>query len=104
MLNKLNMSAADLIPTSQRAVNKKMLTVMGWVLIEVMARRFGRNRNTRLFCYVCNGINGLYSSRGACEDLDGVLPWNKEISAEVGSTVTNIGTGDMMAECECPVR
>ena len=96
----------DLIPTSQSVVadNKNMLTVMGGVLIEIVARRFGRSRITLQFCYVCKEINRLYLSRGACEDLDGVFPWNKKISAEVGSTVTNVGTVDVMAECGCPVR
>ena len=72
-------------------------------MIEVVARSFGRSRITRQFCYFCKEINGLYISRGACEDLHGILPWNKDINAEVGSTVTIVRTGDVMVECGCPV-
>ena len=71
------------------------LTVMGGLLIEVMARRSGRRRITRQICYICKEINGLYLSE-ACEDLDGVLPLNKEIRAEVGwaaqSRMLGLGT------------
>ena len=121
LLHKLNISPANLIPTSQviTAANNKILTTLGAVMIEVTARRNGKERTTKQFCYICKEVTGLYLSLSACEDLDGVLPWNNLKGwAGVNSVLGNkdgdsgddaregpqYGGGHRKAQCGCPVR
>ena len=40
----------------------------------------GKKSYTRQFCYTCKEVTGLNLSLSACEDLDGMLPWNKDNS------------------------
>ena len=79
LLNKLNMAQITLIPTSQSIVmaNNKSMHIMGAVMVEIRAEKEGRRKYMRQFCYICKEVTGLYLSLSACEDLDGVLPWNK---------------------------
>ena len=79
LLNKLNMAQSTLIPTSQSILmaNNKSMHIMGAVMVEIRAEKEGRRKYTRQFCYICKEVTGLYLSLSACEDLDGVLPWNK---------------------------
>ena len=71
-----------MIPTSQSivAANNRSLHIMGAVMVEIRAEKEGKEKFTRQFCYICKEITGLYLSLSACEDLDGVLPWNKGYS------------------------
>ena len=86
LLNKLNMAQVTLIPTSQSivTVNNKSMHIMGAVMLEIRAEKEGRRKYMRQFCYICKEVTGLYLSLSACEDLDGVFPWNKVNSPPVG--------------------
>ena len=79
LLNKLNMAQVTLIPTSQSilTVNNKSMHIVGAVMLEIRVEKEGRRKYMRQFCYICKEVIGLYLSLSACEDLDGVFPWNK---------------------------
>lgn len=119
LLQKLNMSQRDLIPTSQTivAANNKSLLTLGGVMIEVTGSKNGIRKTTKQFCYICKEVTGLYLSRSACGDLAGVLPWTEDILGvnSIGSAVgldheegevhqADDGTESQRAPCGCPAR
>ena len=103
LLHNLNLAPSILIPTSQSivAANNKSLHVMGAIMVEIKAEKEGREKSTKQFCYICKEVTGLYLSLSACEDLDGVLPWNKGINwIKVDEDKVKINA----LKCDCPVR
>ena len=129
LLHKLNMAQITLIPTSQSivAANNRSLHIMGAVMVEIRAEKEGKEKFTRQFCYICKEITGLYLSLSACEDLDGVLPWNKGYSPTGVNGIRHVEEdrdneegwnrdvmhnaqkvaelcGAKLAKCGCPVR
>ena len=90
LLNKLNMAQVTLIPTSQSIVTANNMHIMGAVMVEIRAEKDGKKRYTRQFCYICKEVTGLYLSLSACEDLDGVLPWNKTYSPLEVNTIKDM--------------
>ena len=129
LLNKLNMAQGALIPTSQSivAANIKILHILGAVMLEIWAEKEGNVKFTRQFCYICKEVTGFYLSLSACEDLDGVLPWNKGCSPTGVNEIRHVEEdkddeegqdkvvkydtksveefcGTKLAKCGCPVR
>ena len=122
LLQKLNMSERDLIPTSQKivAANNTKLRTLGGVMVEIVATNAGLKKATKQFCYICKEVKGLYLSRWACGDLAGVLPWSEERNAKVQAVkedtqlghqmvdeetkVETVGKESRLASCGCPIR
>ena len=122
LLQKLNMSERDLIPTSQKivAANSTELRTLGGVMVEIIATKSGLEKATKQFCYICKEVKGLYLSRWACGDLSGVLPWSEDENARVqvikeetrfGHKIVEeemkagtAGKDGNVASCGCPIR
>ena len=116
LVSGLGLTLSDLIPVNMElsAANNSKLQILGGMFIKVWGRgKHGEKISTRQLCYIQDGDNKVYLSRGACESLGLIsklfplvgdcLPVKSSSTGEILSSQCDQSTSDGK-KCSCPKR
>ena len=116
LVSGLGLTLSDLIPVNMElsAANNSKLQILGGMFIKVWGRgKHGEKISTRQLCYIQDGDNKVYLSRGACESLGLISklfplvgdcpPVKSSSTGEILSSQCDQSTSDGK-KCSCPKR